>query len=258
MSTLLFIIDMQNDFCRPSGSLYIPNAEHDVQRLCGLIAAKGSSIHAMVLTQDNHQVVNIAHACFWRNANGEQPALFTNITHSDVEGGKWTPIHNKAEVLSYLRQLEEQGEYAHTIWPEHCIAGSEGAAIVPQLMHEVMSWAREQGKLYTIVHKGTYPYAEHFGAFRANVQHPQQHDTQLNRQLLEQLANHTHIWLAGEARSHCVANTIKQLFEFPELVKKLVIVDDTMSDVAGFEGIGLSAISKAMEMGATVTTSNLL
>ena len=38
----------------------------------------------------------------------------------------------------------------------------------------------------------------------------------------------------GEAKSHCVANSLKQILDFaPELVPKLVVVTDCMSDVTG-------------------------
>lgn len=31
MKTVLLVVDMQNDFCLPSGSLYVPGAEKDVE-----------------------------------------------------------------------------------------------------------------------------------------------------------------------------------------------------------------------------------
>ena len=37
MKTVLFIVDMQNDFCLPTGSLYVPGAEKDAERLSLLI-----------------------------------------------------------------------------------------------------------------------------------------------------------------------------------------------------------------------------
>ena len=72
----------------------------------------------------------------------------------------------KDKVVDYLRRLIEQGEYKHTIWPEHCLYGSEGAAITPVLMEALTCWARE-GKYYEVVEKGLNPSTEFFGAFRA-------------------------------------------------------------------------------------------
>ncbi len=257
MKTLLFVIDMQNDFCLPNGSLYVPGAEADVTRLCNLLQKKHAVITGIILTQDNHQLVDIAHPAFWHDAQGEHPKPFTSISANDVEQDKWIPFCDKSTALSYLQQLEAQGEYSHTIWPEHCIWGSEGAAIVSPFMKELAAWAR-QGHYFEIVSKGSYPLTEHFGAFRANIPINNVPETQLNITLIQTLNNYEQIWIAGEARTHCVANTIKQLFEYPDIVKKLVILEDCMSNIPGFENIAKPIFEQAQQLGARLTTSDKL
>ena len=49
MKTVLLIVDMQNDFCLPSGSLYVPGAEKDVERLSRLIKKKTTVIDKIIL-----------------------------------------------------------------------------------------------------------------------------------------------------------------------------------------------------------------
>ena len=52
MKTVLLVVDMQNDFCLPSGSLYVPGAEKDVERLSRLIKEKMTVIDKIILTAD--------------------------------------------------------------------------------------------------------------------------------------------------------------------------------------------------------------
>ena len=237
MKSLLLIIDAQNDFCRPSGSLYVPGAEADMLRLASFIAVRGSELDHIALTQDAHQIIDISHPCFWVDAEGKHPEAFTQITLAEVEGGKWRSIFEGERASSYLRRLEENGEYPHVVWPEHCIAGSEGAAIVPEIMCEVMNWARD-GKFFTIVQKGQNPFTEHFGAIRACVVDEADPRTAENRELLRMMEDYHTIYLAGEARSHCVASTVKQILPYPALAERLVILQNCMSPVRGFEHAG--------------------
>lgn len=66
------------------------------------------------------------------------------------------------------------------------------------------------------------------------------------------------IWLAGEARSHCVANTLKQMFDYPEIVRRLVILEDCMSDIPGCEDLAIPIYEKAARMGARFEKSESL
>lgn len=256
MKGLLFIIDMQNDFCSPAGSLYVPNAEIDAAQLVGFVRRNAELIDQILLTQDNHQVMDIAHPAFWINGKGEHPDPYTVISWKDVDMGKWKPVLCQTEANAYLQKLENNDEYKHTIWPEHCIWGSEGAAIYPELMEAVEDWAR-QGKMFEVISKGMYPLTEHFGAFRANVPVEGVPETQFNQSLLEKMQSFDRIWIAGEAKSHCVANTIKQLFDYPELFPKMIILEDCMGNVSGFESLALPIYEKAERLGATWGRSGL-
>ena len=70
MKTVLLVVDMQNDFCLPSGSLYVPGAEKDVERLSRLIKEKMTVIDKIILTADEHHVMDIAHPSYWKRASG--------------------------------------------------------------------------------------------------------------------------------------------------------------------------------------------
>jgi nicotinamidase-related amidase len=252
--TLLLIIDMQNDFCLPDGALYVAGAEKDAGRLGKFIIRYSEIIDHIIMTQDNHNVVDISHPVFWEDKHGNPPPPFTGISTRDVELGIWRPRFEKGKAREYIQKLEQQGEFPHTIWPEHCIIGSRGAAIVDEIMEPVKAWARN-GKFYELVIKGTNPLTEHFGALMANIPVWGSPETQLNIQLAYTLRSFDAILIAGEAKSHCVATTIKQMVNIGGFAEKLVILEDCMSNVTGFETIASSIYENAKINGARFTSS---
>jgi len=256
MANLLLVIDMQNDFCQPDGSLYVNGAENDVARLEKFISTHEDRIDHIIMTQDNHQVIDISHPGFWEDQVGNPPAPFTIIKTENVLSGAWRPRFRKEEAIDYIKNLEIQGEFPHVIWPEHCIIGSYGAAIVKEVMEPVKRWARK-GHFFDLIIKGTNPLTEHFGALMANVPIEGSPETQLNTELVRKLQIYDKILIAGEARSHCVAATIKQLLNIDGFAAKLVILEDCMSDVTGFETLALPIYENAKNAGVIFTQSTI-
>jgi nicotinamidase-related amidase len=233
--SLLLIIDAQYDFCDAKGALYVPGAERDMERLALFIKNNIEKLDGIILSQDSHQLIDISHPAFWVCRNGKNPAPFTQISLADVENGTWTSIFGKETALKYLKELESKKEFPHVIWPEHCIEGSKGAAIVDIVMEEVKNWARIRKLYFKIIQKGKNPFTEHFGIMSAAV--PLDHDveTMFNIPLFDSLAEYDTIYIAGEAQSHCVAVTIEQLLRFKDIADKMIILKNCMSPVPGFE-----------------------
>ncbi len=254
MSTLLLIIDMQNDFCKPGGALYVEGAGNDIIRLGKFISEFSDRIDHIIMTQDNHQVIDISHPEFWEDQNKNHPAPFTVINTENIRKGIWKPRFMKEQAINYIYSLEQQGEFPHVIWPEHCIIGSYGAAIADEIMQPVKAWARK-GNFFDVVIKGTNPLTEHFGALKANVPVENSPETQLNTDLVRKLQRFETIIVAGEAKSHCVATTVRQMLDIEGIAQKLLILEDCMSDVTGFETIALPIYEKAKTMGARFVSS---
>lgn len=252
----LLIIDPQNSFCNPGdangngrGSLYVEGAEKDMQRLAGWIDKHQKQIDFIGITLDMHQPNDIAHPSFWQDKAGKFPPPFTTITSKEVEDGVWTPRFDPNTCLKYLKDLEAQGEYPHVIWPAHCVIGSEGAAVYEPLIQSVIKWT-EQGKFYQTVAKGTFPFTEHFGAFHAQIPDANRPETQLNHGLIKTLEQYQNVYLGGEAKSHCVANSLKQVLnQAPSLASKFIVLEDAMSNVTGFETLADPIYDKAKKMG---------
>ena len=113
---------MQNDFCNPKGSLFVPGADKDAQRVTNLINRLGKKITNIHFTLDTHHPIHIAHACWWTNQDNQHPAPFTLITTKDVENGTWKATKKQLQdySLEYVKSLEKNGRYVCCIWPNHC------------------------------------------------------------------------------------------------------------------------------------------
>ena len=239
----LLVIDPQKDFCDPNGSLYVGGAEKDIDRLALMVKRLKGKLADIHVTLDSHRKVDISHPIWWRDSSGNHPAPFTMISAADVEAGTWTTTQPSARSrsLEYLKELERTGRYAHVIWPEHCLIGSEGHTVMPDLFNAIAEW-EDRYALTDYVTKGSNPWTEHFSAVQAEVPDPADPTTQLNTRLVQTLEEADIILLAGEARSHCVANTVRDIanaFSDDSYIKKMVLLEDAMSDVGDPPGTTL-------------------
>jgi nicotinamidase/pyrazinamidase len=242
----LLVIDPQVDFCDPTGSLYVPGAEKDMERLSQMVKRIGNKVSQIHVTLDSHRFGDIAHANFWKDSNGNHPNPFTLISVADVEKGKWTTsvagLFTKA--LAYVKALDKGGKFPLVIWPNHCLIGSRGTQVLPVLFDALTEWeANKPGRYCNYVTKGSNPLTEHYSVFAAEVVDPSDPSTQLNTELIGLLADPdvTQILVAGEAKSHCVRNSLYDLiqnFPDPKYAHKMVILEDAMSSVPGFEKSG--------------------
>ena len=239
MKTALLIIDPQVDFCDPHGALSVPGAEADMTRLAALIRRVGAEIDAIHVTLDSHHPVHIAHPLFWRDSAGQPPAPFTLIRADEVETRRWTTAAPElyGQALKYVQALEDGGRYVLCIWPPHCLIGGSGHAVAPELWNALTEWEASRFKIVDYVQKGSNTLTEHYSAFRAEVPDADDPNTQINTTLVDALAQADTILVAGEAGSHCVASSVRDLADAlgSEAVSKIVLLSDAISPVAGFE-----------------------
>ncbi|MCC5946117.1 MAG: isochorismatase family protein [Bernardetiaceae bacterium] len=259
MSSALLIIDAQNDFCHTEGALYVPGSARDTKRLSDFIMVNISKISHICVTLDWHKVHDISHPNFWKDENGNPPAPFTPISFQEVKQGKWIPQFSPEKATNYLQQLEAEGEFTHLIWPPHCIAGTKGASLQADIADAITSWAAHNGKDYSVVTKGNYPLSEHFGVFKAQISTPEVAETMLNQKLIQELNVYDKVYVGGQAKSHCVATSIKQAMEFaPDLAQKMIILEDCMSDVTGLGHLGEPIYEAARKKGLVSHRSTVL
>lgn len=237
----LLIIDPQNDFCEPTGSLFVQGADEDSKRLADFINKIGPKLNNIHVTLDTHHFVDVAHPIFWRNKEGHNPDPFTIITVDDVDKGVWIPSHPTFmdRGKAYVHELAKNNRYQLCIWPPHCLIGSPGHNVQSDIYAALLNWENRPSMVHYVT-KGSNLWTEHYSAVMADVPDPADPTTQLNTQLIKMLQDKDMILLAGQARSHCLANTVRDIADNfgDDNIKKLILLEDATSDVTGFEILG--------------------
>lgn len=263
-STVLLLIDPQNDFCdfAPSAqgtpALPVAGADADMQRVAALIGAQMAQLDDIVVTLDSHHRVDVAHPSFWQMGDGAAVGPFTPITAAQVRSGALVPRDPAAlpRVVAYLDELEAQGRYTLMVWPVHCEIGTWGHNVHAAVRAAYNEWEVARVRQVRKVVKGTNPWTEHYSAMQAEVPDASDPDTQLNRALIAHLDGFDTILIAGEASSHCVKATTEHLAQhLPSgRLSKLVLLTDGMSAVTGFEAQAHAFIADMVARGARTAT----
>ena len=282
MKVDLVIIDPQNDFMdQPGSALPVPGATEDMKRLAAMTDRLRRKIDDIHVTLDSHHPIDVGHPGMWRDANGNKPAGFTLITAESIKNGIWTPIGAMAKpkalqradgtprtikeyMIDYALQLEAQGKYNLMVWPEHCLIGSPGHNVQPDLFAALNRWAVENKANIDYVTKGTNVWTEHYGALSAEVPLHTDPSTGLNTPLLQTIEDADMVAFAGEALSHCLRGTVDQIFGqiHPDLIKKFYLLTDCTSSIGAMAdgGPDFPAISEQwmrdlQKLGLNLTTS---
>lgn len=276
----LLIIDPQNDFCdipetelpvdpaavatgtaRPlfRPALPVAGGDADMKRLAAFIDRVGSKLYDIHVTLDSHNPVDIAHPTWWVNGQGAAPAPFTLIGAADVKSGLWRARNPLAQAhsLRYVEALETASRYRLVVWPEHCLIGSWGHNVHGAVKGALDRWARSKLEVVDFVTKGSNPMTEHYSAVQAEVPDPSDPSTMLNGRLIKTLAEADRVVIAGEALSHCVANTVRDIANNfgEENVRKLVLLTDCASSVGGFEDLGRQFLAEMTARGMQTARS---
>lgn len=237
-------------------ALAVTGAWDDSLRLAKFIDRFGSAIQQIKVTLDTHQQYDVAHPLFWVDVKGKHPAPFTPITNKEIQDGTWKPVdESKMDyVLNYTKALEDEGLYTLFIWPPHCLVGTDGYKVIQPIMNELMNWEKRYVGRVSYVSKGHNPFTEHYGAFKAEVPMDSDPTTQLNLRLIQSIEASDLIFLSGQALSHCVASTVRQLVANfgEENIKKLVLLVDTSSSVTGFEKNGEDFVKEMESKGMKI------
>lgn len=257
-NTHLVIIDPQRDFCSPDGALFVPGAEEDIVRLVRFIKRVGDKLSAIHVTLDSHHLIDVAHPIFWQDEKGQNPNPFTIISADDVRNGVWRTAKPSLQkrATDYVEHLEKNGRYPLCVWPPHCLIGSAGYGVMPHLFEVLKDWERNRFRTVDYVTKGSNPFTEHYSAVQADVPDPTDPSTQLNTRLVQVLQDADEILVAGEAGSHCLANTVTDIadaFGNDSYVSKITLLEDGTSPVPTFEKYQDQFVQAMIARGMKVT-----
>lgn len=254
----VLLIDVQNDF-HANGSLAVSGADEDARRIAEMIKANVKNIEDIYVTLDSHNREHIAHAASWNSkddGSGEKPTPFTLISSKDIADGVWFPTDKpKDYCLQYAKALEEKGHFQLTIWPDHCIMGTEGHKVVPVIQEALDFWlSHHPEKKILTVEKGMNNMTEMYSAIAAEVPVPDDPLTSTNYKFLEQLKKSKKLVICGQALSHCVNYTTRDILKdwAPRKPADLIILSDGSSSVTGCEEAGEKFKLDMKAAGATI------
>ncbi len=232
-----FGIDCQVGFCTPGASLFVPGAVEDTRRTIDWLYRNLMQITGMCFSLDTHRAFQIFHPAFWVDAKGNHPAPLTPIFHEEIRAGKWTPIAHPRECLEYTKKLEQSGKYMLTIWPFHTLLGGLSHALVPALMECALFHALVRKSQTHFETKGTHAMTENYSVLSPEVKELGGASVGgFNAPFFSLLTSYDRVYVFGQAKSHCVLSTLKDLEEHiqqtdPALVDKIYILEDCMSPV---------------------------
>jgi nicotinamidase-related amidase len=200
---------------------------------------------------------------WWIDETGNHPEPFTIITQDDLTAGIWRPLVAPNWSASYVKMLNEMAKKELVIWPYHVPIGGIGNALDPTLWSAVFwhSIARQSQPTWLI--KGSLPRTEHYSIIKPEIPILDQPGGSKSRAILDVIARGDVLILAGEAKSHCVLETIADLVteyaDRPEFLRQIFVLEDCMSSIphpeARFHEIATKQFAKFTAQGVNIINS---
>lgn len=262
--TLLLLVDMQVDFVHADGSLSVPGAVDDARRVIEWIFGNLPAVTTIAASLDSHVPLSIFFPTWWAGADGQHPQPYTVIRSDEVRAGRWTPLYQPEWSAEYCAKLEAQAKKELMIWTFHTLIGTPGHTLTPALYEAVAyhSAARQAQPIF--LQKGTIPQTEYYSILEPEVKVPDHPAGSLNTAFLNMLVAYDRVYVAGEAKSHCVLETVASITrafaDQPAVLDKFYLLEDCMSSVAhptiDFEVLAQQALARFAEMGVHLVKSS--
>lgn len=249
----LLVVDVQNTFCIPGFELFVAGrsgngAVGDNRRLVEFIYRNLGVITQVVPSLDTHDAMQVFHAIWLIDEDGNHPGPYTLVSADDVERGRFRVNPAVADALEldreyaqrhlafYTRRLAEGGKYDLTIWPYHAMLGSIGHALVSAVeeaifFHTIARYSQPDFQV-----KGHRPLTEHYSILGPEVREGPDRERlgEKNQELIDKLQKFDAVVVAGQAKSHCLAWTVDDLLEHGEmqvLANRTYLLEDCTSPV---------------------------
>ncbi|KAI9757790.1 MAG: NAD(+) salvage pathway protein [Chaenotheca gracillima] len=205
----LIVVDMQEDFCPPNGSLAVTDGRTIAPTINALLTLP---FVLKVGTKDWHPPDHISFAS----------------------------NHAYAEPHESSAQIENPADSSETVdimlWPDHCVQGTDGAELIPELDTQLLN---------AVVLKGTDRRVEMYSAFAdvfGNKADPgpgsstRQGEVEGSLEVLLARANVSHVYVVGLAADYCVLYTA--LDSAKAGFKTFVVEEATRAVDSGEESLG--------------------
>jgi nicotinamidase/pyrazinamidase len=260
---VLLLVDPQVDFIHTDGALSVPGAVDDTRRTIGWIFRNLSRITTIAASLDSHYPNQIFFPSWWVDSSGTHPQPYTPVSAAELDAGRWRAVFEPEWSVEYAHRLEEGAKKQLMIWPYHTLLGTPGHTITPALYEAIAfhASARESQPRFTV--KGTIAKTEFYSLLEPEVPVPEDPAGRLNEAFLSEILGYDSIYVAGQAKSHCVLETVTSIFrrygDQPEVMRKLHILTDCTSSVAhpeiDFEAMANEAFERFASAGVKLVTS---
>jgi nicotinamidase/pyrazinamidase len=234
----LLIIDPQNDFM-DKGSLEVPGAKDDMNRLSTFIKNNETKIDSVCVTLDTHSLFHIGNGFAYQ----EEPSGIT-VYEPDKYHAKQ---NDKVKGLDqHIRSYAEKLGKPHVLWPLHCQLGTAGHAVYDTLYNALKEWSNKSHTEVRYVIKGCDTKYENFSVFRSagvdkhNYSNPNKEAYKFNLDLAKHLYQFPILYIAGEARTHCVFDSTSDYVDWVKSKgnpkkQRIYVLWNCMSDIPGYE-----------------------
>jgi nicotinamidase-related amidase len=150
------------------------------------------------------------------------------------------------------------------IWPFHVLLGTPGHALTPILYEAIAFHSAARSAQASFEIKGTIAKTEYYSLLEPEVKVPDDPRGVLNERLLERLLSFDAVYFAGQAKSHCVLETISSIVQRfgdnLQVMEKLHLIEDCTSSVQhpeiDFEAMANEAFETFAEKGMRVIQSS--
>ncbi|KAF2840888.1 Isochorismatase hydrolase [Patellaria atrata CBS 101060] len=166
----IVVVDLQNDFCPPNGSLAVAGGR-DIAPLINDLLSLPFALK--VATKDFHPQDHISFASNHPAPDNKPFESFVTITN---------PLNSSETEVSRL-------------WPDHCVQGTPGSELIEEL---------DKNKINVIIEKGQDKRVEMYSAF-ADPFPTTVSSSRLGKTLKD--ADITHVYCVGIATDYCVKYT---------------------------------------------------
>lgn len=252
---ILCIIDNQIDFVsKKHGNLYVEGAEKDTDRIVRFIYRNLTKISHIICSLDTHYLFQPFHPLNWIAGDnptmhafgplkgqhynpGDCPDPFTQITLAMTKQDIWAPARKPQRQLEMLEKLENEKKKTLVVWPFHCFLGSIGHSLDSTLMEAIVFHSTAKNDQYDLTEKGMSQSGEHYGILKSEVEFSDDSLTHLNLKMIQKWELADRVYFCGQAKSHCVNETLKQLTTHltnnskQTLLNKFYVLNDCMSSV---------------------------
>jgi nicotinamidase-related amidase len=241
----------------------VPGALADSRRTIEWLYHNMQEVTAIAASFDSHLPIQIFYPTWWADEEGNHPEPYTPITADQIADGQWQPLYEIEWSKQYVEKLGQQAKKDLMIWPYHTMLGTQGHKMLPALYEAVLVHSAARRAQPNMVIKGTIANTEYYSLLEPEVKVAADPRGTLNNDLLQNIVSYDRIYVAGQAKSHCVLETISSIMRYygeePEIVGKFHVLMDCTSSVQhpeiDFETIAQETYEEYAERGLKLVKS---